>query len=349
MSAFGDWDGSNDASAFLLPGEDGYVSAEAGVDEAPLPVEAVDPAITAVRADPEEALEVIRQSAQQEQAYTELQRNLVVSEAVRQYEEGEEDPDVIADQLRNRYGYEVAAQFVQHWHAEDTQWDEPESQVPETAVEWAEREAQVLTYKQSLAELEQMQQANAQQAQLDVEINQAFNKGIQEIRARHAALSKGRAGVTSAELFAVIGKLVENVDPRTPDEARQLAESSYRQAVEMTRAMKEADLVASFETPQEREIRLGFMPGADERREIDNAVSVTDERLNRFVEAVDPSRFAPRPTLAQQLHAEFDAHEARTRALEDAFQLNHGDSRTDPKKKKPSRRTPQTASDGWNV
>lgn len=339
MSAFGDWDGTDGSSAWT----DEALSAKPEAAEEPVPVAAEpaerDPIVERLIADPMGAVDVIRQYAQHEADYP-------VAQAIERWESGEEDPDVIADELRDRHGLETAVRFVQHWHEADAEWHDPPP-VPETAVEWATREQQRVAYLESLQQAEQAERAQAQQVQLDAEIQEAFNEGVKATRARHAALTAGRAGVTFAQLAPIINQLGATANPNSPDEARQTGEQLYRQAVELVRGMKEADLVASFETPQEMAIRTGYMPGAAEIEERRNALSPEDERLNLFVNALDVSRTAPRPTLAEALHAEFDADEARTRWFAQQFQLSDDATRTDPKKSSQPRAS--TVSDGWHV
>lgn len=343
------WDGTDGAEAFARPGERGYAATE----PEPEPVqEAADPDLELVQSDPAGALEALRQGAQLEEGLGHLGHNLVVGEAVRRYEDGEEAPDVIADQLRDTYGYEVAAPFVQHWHADETQWDDDTEIGPETAAEWVALEERRAALVQAFQQSQQEQRATEQQAQLDVEINAAFNEGVVATRARHAALSKGRAGVTSEELLPIINQLGANVNPSTPEEARVAGEQLYRQAVEMVRAMQEAEMVTSLDSPHEKALRRNYMPGEDQREERRTALSPIDEQLNYFVERVDPSRAMPRPTLEQSLHADFDAAEARQRAFEDAFQvIGDGPTNKDLRPANRARQKPraQTVAEGWNV
>lgn len=332
-----------------MPGDAGY--APPAPEPTPEPAEAtVDPDLARVQADPAGALEVIRQSAEHEQAVAEHQRSLLISDAVRRYEEGEEDPDVIADELRDRYGYDVAVQFAQHWQADDAQWEDPPAS-PETAAEWAEREYRVQTYLQQQAEAEQAQQATEQQAALNVEIQKAFTQGVLATRDRHAALSRGRgrSGVTSEGLFQIVNQLGADVNPRTPDEARLVGEQLYRQAVELTRSMNDADLVTSLESPTDRALRANYMPGAAEREESRNALSLDDERLNRFVRGVDATRTTPRPTLAESVAADLDG-DGRSQLIADQFNFSDGHTRTELKKLGNQYQPgPQTVADGWNV
>lgn len=336
---FDGWDGTDGTDAWTDDALTAQPEPTPDAVEGPPDAAPRDPHVQALLTDPLGAVEVIRHYAQHE-------TDSAVADAIERWESGEEDPDVIADELRDRHGYDLAARFVQHWHAEDAEYADPPP-VPETAVEWVIREQQRLDYLRSLEQAEQAQRAQEQQAQLDAEIHQAFNEGVKETRARHASLSRGKTRITSEQLFPIINHLGATANPRTPEEARQTGEQLYRQAVELVRAMNEAELVASFETPQDRALRLGYMPGAAEIEERRNALSPEDERLNRFVNAVDVSRTAPRPTLAESLHAEFDADEARTRWFEQQFQLSDGATRTDAKKSSQPRAS--TVADGWHV
>lgn len=293
---FSDWDGTDSADDFAQPGDRGY-EAPGPPSEPVAAAEAPprDPIAQRLIDDPLGAVDVIRR-------YAQFEDDQVVAEAVERWESGEEDPDVIADELRDRHGYELATRFVSHWHAEDTEWQEPPAG-PETALEWATREEQRLAYLAQLEQAEQAQQAQAEQAQLDAEINKAFNEGVKEARQRHIALSRGRGVKPAESLFAIINQLGASVNPRTPDEGRLTGEQLYRQAVELDRAMKHAEINASF---PDDPLRLNYMPGPQELEERRNALSPDDERLNHFVKAIDVSRTTPRPTLAESLAADLD-------------------------------------------
>lgn len=324
-NTFSDWSADGGASEFALPGEVGHV--------APAPEPAREPVdlgeITADEAETLAALAV--QGVQSQQAV----REHVVANAVRLYSDGEEEPGVIADHLRDTHGYDVAAEFVQRWKADEAELEYEEPEPAYTADEWVSRERERLDLIEAFQQSERAQADAQRQAELDLEIHKAFNEGVKETR------QKARIAADES-LFEIINTLGADVSPSTPEEARLVGEELTRQAAEIVRAMKEADLVASFDdTPAHQDIRFNYLPTATDREHVRNAPSPEQVRARRFMEALDPARGQARPSLAESLRADFAEDEARTRMFEDAFKLR--DPRTSEKK------SPQPSTTAWNV